>query len=340
MSFTVISTFSGCGGSSLGYKLAGGKILLAVEWDDNAVETYRLNHPSTNVYHGDIAKLSVEEVLATTKLKPGELDIFDGSPPCQGFSSAGKREFGDDRNQLFKEYVRLLKGLKPKTFVMENVSGMVKGKMKLLFAEILQDLKSAGYNVSARLLNAAYYGVPQARERMIFIGVRQDLNIMPSHPIGKSHVTTVRTALKDVEDYCDKPMKEWLVEAMKEIPPLAGSLYTGKIFKKYKGTTGSAIGTVRAAWDRPCPTICKSEISVSGLVHPNGHRYFNLSELKRLASFPDDYKFIDRKSGIERIGNTVPPLLMKAIATHINESVLQRINKDKYGTHSEQACAR
>jgi DNA (cytosine-5)-methyltransferase 1 len=155
--------------------MAGYRELLAVEWDDHAVETFKLNFPDVPVCHGDIAKLSVEECLKITGLQPGELAVLDGSPPCQGFSTAGKRKMDDGRNQLFREYVRLLRGLKPKIFVMENVSGMVKGKMKLIFAEIMRELKASGYHVSARLMNAMYFGVPQSRERMIFIGVRDDL---------------------------------------------------------------------------------------------------------------------------------------------------------------------
>lgn len=175
--FTVISTFSGCGGSSLGYQLAGGKVLLAVEMDDNAVETYKLNFPNTPVYHGDIHNLTSDEILKRCNLKPGELDILDGSPPCQGFSTAGKREYCDPRNQLYNEYIRLLRGLQPKVFVMENVSGLVKGKMKLIFKDILTELKASGYNVKVRLMNAMYYNVPQSRQRLIFIGVRNDLGI-------------------------------------------------------------------------------------------------------------------------------------------------------------------
>lgn len=190
--FTVMSTFAGGGGSSTGYVWAGGKVLLAVEWDDNAVATYKLNYPQTDVYHGDIAQLSVDEVLQRTGLQPGELDIFDGSPPCQGFSIAGKRQIDDERNQLFREYVRLLRGLRPKVIVMENVSGMVKGKMKLLFGDILIELKASGYRVAARLLNAKYLGVPQSRERMIFIGVRDDLGIEPSHPKPQTRPATLR----------------------------------------------------------------------------------------------------------------------------------------------------
>jgi DNA (cytosine-5)-methyltransferase 1 len=155
--------------------MAGYRELLAVEWDDHAVETFKLNFPDVPVWHGDIAELSVEECLRITGLKPGELDVLDGSPPCQGFSTAGKRKMDDGRNQLFREYVRLLRGLMPKVFVMENVSGMVKGKMKLIFTEIMRELKASGYQVSARLMNAMYFCVPQSRQRMIFIGVRRAL---------------------------------------------------------------------------------------------------------------------------------------------------------------------
>lgn len=173
--FTVVSTFAGCGGSSLGYKWAGGKILAAVEWDEHAVATYRLNHHATPVMHRDIATVSAEEIMAVANLQVGELDVFDGSPPCQGFSTAGRRQIDDPRNSLFREYVRLLRGLQPRVFIMENVSGMVKGHMKHVFAIIMRELKASGYTVKCQLMDAAYFGVPQHRERVIFIGVRNDL---------------------------------------------------------------------------------------------------------------------------------------------------------------------
>lgn len=163
--------------------MAGYRELLAVEWNNNAVETFKLNFPDVPVYHGDITKLSVKECMKLAGLSGlGELDLLDGSPPCQGFSTIGKRRMKDSRNQLFMEFARLLRGLRPKVFVMENVSGLIKGKMKLIFVEILKELKACGYLVSARLLNAMYFNVPQSRERLIFIGVRDDLGIRPSHP--------------------------------------------------------------------------------------------------------------------------------------------------------------
>ena len=99
---TVVSLFAGCGGSSLGYSMAGYRELLAVEWNDNAVETFRLNFPNVHVFHKDIVDLSVAQCLKMIELKAGELDVLDGSPPCQGFSTIGKRDFYDDRNQLYQ----------------------------------------------------------------------------------------------------------------------------------------------------------------------------------------------------------------------------------------------
>jgi len=323
--FTVISTFAGCGGSSLGYRLAGGKVLLAVEWDDNAVETYRLNFPDTDVYHGDIAKLTVEEMLRRTGLAPGELDILDGSPPCQGFSTAGKRQLDDPRNMLFREYVRLLRGLRPKVFVMENVSGMVKGKMKLLFAEIMRELKASGYRVSARLLNAMYFNVPQSRERIIFIGVREDLGIAPSHPHAQTRPITVREALRGLKDpgIYKVPEGETAVIA-RLIPPGKNGSYV----RKKLGHKTRDFSLIRLRWDKPCNTIPKTirPNHFSGLLHPDENRFLGVNELKRLASFPDDFKLVGPyEEQWARIGNCVPPNMMRAIAEHIRDHILFRI---------------
>ena len=259
---TVISTFAGAGGSSLGYSMAGYRELLAVEWDNNAVETFKLNFPGVPVYHGDIAKLSVEQCMALAGLtEPGQLDVFDGSPPCQGFSTAGKRDFNDDRNQLFREYVRLLRGLQPKVFVMENVSGMVKGKMKLIFADIMRELKASGYVVSARLLNAMWFGVPQSRERMIFIGVREDLGIVPSHPKAESRPVVVKQALEGIENLAG-PM------------PSPGTKIAECCQNMRQGTTASdfyrknwGFNLYRLDWNKPSPTFTKGG-GACGLIPP------------------------------------------------------------------------
>ena len=208
--YYAISTFSGCGGSSLGYKMAGFKMLWANEFIPAAQDTYRANHKSTILDTRDIRKVQVSEILESIKMQPGELDLFDGSPPCASFSTAGKREAGwgkvkdySDTKQrtddLFFEFTRLVSGVKPKTFVAENVSGLVKGTAKGYFLEILAALKDCGYLVTAKLLDAQWLGVPQMRQRIIFVGVRNDLvakfGVKPAHPEPLPYYYSVRDAL-------------------------------------------------------------------------------------------------------------------------------------------------
>lgn len=317
--FKVVSTFSGCGGSSTGYVWAGGKVLLAIEWDKNAVETYRLNYPDTDIYHGDIAKISVQDVLDRTGLEVGELDILDGSPPCQGFSTAGKRNLDDDRNQLFREYVRLLRGLKPKVFVMENVSGMVKGKMKLLFAEILRELKASGYKVSAKLLNAMYLGVPQSRQRMIFIGVRDDLGIAPSHPKPQTRAISIAETL----DISNDGKLVYRHSYSKGCVKFGASGFDKPALTIRKASSYSVVryGDTIANIDKPIGTITK--LSRWFIDDKNE---FSLEAYQRLSSFPDCYKFTSFNQGKLRIGNSVPPEMMRRIALHIKENILDKID--------------
>lgn len=315
-SFNVISTFSGGGGSSLGYMQARGKALLAVEYDDHAAQTYQENFPETPLYHGDIQHLSGEQVCQLANIKPRELDIFDGSPPCQGFSTAGKRIFHDTRNQLFKEYVRLLRYLQPKTFVMENVSGMVKGKMKLIFVECLKELKASGYKVKARLLNAACYGVPQARKRLIFIGVRDDLDIEPSHPKPSGPIVSIMEAIKGADTSGTPAFNDSYARLFDRVP-------TG-------GNASDIIGTgfnscVKPHPMKPCCTLPKMQTGrgFATICHPYEKRALSIGEAKRIATFPDDYKLQGTYSDQwARIGNSVPPLLMKQIAEHIHQHIL------------------
>lgn len=310
---TVVSTFAGGGGSLTGYLMAGYCDLLAVEWDNNAVATLRANYPDLDIYHGDIAKLTADEVLERTGLQPGQLDILDGSPPCQGFSTAGKRLIDDPRNQLFREYVRLLRGLRPKVFVMENVSGMVKGKMKLVFVEILKELKASGYRVSAKLLNAMYFHVPQSRERMIFIGVRDDLGIEPTHP--KAEWRKFGPRLSDVYS----PSLVLSSEKFNAIDT----------HKQRQRAKGNGFSWQEVTQNKPSLAIVKN-MMIGGantrLIRcAEGWRYPTESEIKQIGGYPDRFMFSDRQSMIELIGNSVPPLFMEAIARHIRREILARV---------------
>ena len=315
MSFSVVSTFSGCGGSSLGYALAGGKMLLACEWEKNAAATYSFNFPSTPLIHGDIVKLSCDEALSRIGMSPGELDVLDGSPPCQGFSTAGSRRIDDKRNQLFREYVRLLRGLMPRAFVMENVSGMVKGAMRLVFADCLRELKTSGYRVRARLLNAKYYNVPQSRPRLIFVGLRSDLGVEPSHPKPQTAPITLRRALEGLQSVGDvgRPPKS----ALQFYDATRPGTTHAKRFSFY-----------RCAWDRTPPTVCKV-LGTGGHWHPDEKRYLSVNELKRVCSYPDDFQFCGRYAdAVARMGNSVPPNFMRAIATHV-AALLEQSNPDQ-----------
>lgn len=320
---TVISTFAGGGGSSLGYSMAGYRELLAVEWDNNAVETFRLNFPDVPVYHGDIAKLSVEECLKLAGIQPGELDVLDGSPPCQGFSTAGKRVMDDPRNQLFREYIRLLRGLKPKVFVMENVSGMVKGKMKLIFAEIMRELKASGYKVSARLMNAMYFNVPQSRERMIFIGVREDLGIEPGHPRAEGRPIASRVIEGANNDGLNGKYLLLNGKTSKLIKILRPGQRLEQLYEQINGKGKKAyFAFSRLHPDRPSRTIAKDS---AGLFHYSENRTLSIGEYKMIASYPDEFQFIGVfTTALERIGNSVPPLFMRSIANHIKAEILNK----------------
>lgn len=308
---TVISTFAGCGGSSLGYKLAGFRELLAVEWDDNAVETFCLNFPDVAVYHGDIAKLTGAECMRLAGVKIGELDVLDGSPPCQGFSTAGKRKFDDPRNSLFKEYARLLKELQPRVFVMENVTGMVKGAMKQAYLVIIKTLRDCGYRAKGAVLNAMYFNVPQSRERVIIIGVRKDLGIEPSHPKPQTRPVTFREATAGL---WDQPA---------DIAFNPQTMTAQAMLKARQGEQDPKhFSTFRLWADRPANTLCKDFLGYLHYWHPEKFRPLNLNEWARIGSFPDGFKWTDKKNGCQRIGNSVPPNLMRAIAEYVRKEIL------------------
>ena len=183
--------------------------------------------------------------------------------------------------------------------------------MKLLFAEILRELKACGYRVSARLLNAMYFNVPQSRQRMVFIGVREDLGIEPSHPTAQGRPVTLRDAIADVTNH---------KQAAPTLTPM-------KVQRWQETSRGDAhherFSTLRLAWGKPAPTILKTPGS-GGHFHPDEPRLLSIGELQRLSSFPDAYTFpADWLQAVNRIGNTVPPFLMRAIAVHIRTAILE-----------------
>lgn len=366
--YAVASTFSGCGGSCLGYRMAGFSVLWANEFIPAAQETYAANHPDTILSKKDIRKVTVKEVLKAIGKEKGELDLLDGSPPCAAFSTAGKLSEGWGRvkkysdtsqrvDDLFFEYVRLLKGLQPKVFVAENVSGLVKGVAKGYFKEILSRLKECGYKVSARVLDAKWLGVPQSRQRLIFIGVRDDLKVAPDHPAPLPYYYTIADALPWLSAGAEyvfdtkgnrKSKRVGVGEGVVPAITVSGgaahlhhSIIGGPSNEEMRQASleGTAIGKewgklkegdqsdkyfnlVRSHRDNPVPTICASHggHGVAGVVHPEQKRKFYISELKRLCAFPDDFILTGSyKQQWERLGRAVPPLMMKAIAEKAKE---------------------
>lgn len=320
---TVVSTFAGTGGSSLGYAMAGFNELLAVEWDDHAVQNFQHNFDHVDVFYGDIAELTVAEVQSRTGLETGDLDLFDGSPPCQGFSLAGDRNASDERNQLFREYVRLLEGLQPKTFVMENVQGMVTGKLKAVFSKILQALRHAGYWVSARLCNAKYLGVPQNRPRMIFVGVRSDLPKQPCYPNPIPPLISIADGIDGVSAKTH-PVYQSGTWARKTWNAVAPGHNLGN-YDVAHTNTGSCYDHSKPNPESPIGTIPKSPTySKTGKMHWSEPRPYAIEEIQVLQSFPLEFELTGSfEDQWGRIGNSVPPIMMAHIGATIRDSLLE-----------------
>lgn len=328
--FKVVSTFSGGGGSCTGYKMAGFDVVWANEFIPAAQETYRANHPETFLNTQDIRTVTGEQLLSEAKMRKGEIDLFDGSPPCASFSMAGKREklWGEvkkysDTSQrvddLFFEYIRLIQETQPKTFVAENVTGLVSGKAKGFFKEIMRSLRECGYLVKAKKLNAMWLGVPQMRERVIIIGVRKDLGMEPVFPKPLSYYYTLKDALEGIHSTEEEKA------VLNILPYQIGRLY----YEIQRGDHHDQRFTLyRCAWNKPAPTLLQSagRIPTSGIVHPDEPRKFTIEELKAICSFPPDYQLTQNYSRqVERLGRAVPPVMMKAIAETIRDEILCKL---------------
>jgi len=363
--FNAISTFSGCGGSSLGYKMAGFRVLWASEFIPSAQQTYRANHPKTILDTRDIRQVKAEEILDAIGMKPGELDLFDGSPPCASFSTAGSREAGWGKvkkysdgaqrtDDLFYEFIRLVRGIQPKVFVAENVSGLVKGTAKGYFLEILAAMKASGYRVTCRVLDAQWLGVPQQRQRTIFVGVREDLNREPVHPSPLSYRYTVRDALPWIKSVkhggvpnnwkpSDTPSPT-IVGSGATISPtayLSGGTYVevecditrfaiGPEWDKIKAGESSKkyFSLQKPHLDKPCPCVTQTagNTGAAGVCHPTAKRKFSIAELRRICAFPDDFILLGTYAQQwERLGRAVPPVMMSHVAATVRDQILRKI---------------
>lgn len=300
--YNVVSTFSGGGGSSTGYRMAGYRVLWANEFIEAAQDTYRANMAKhTHLNSADIREITAEQLLKESGMEVGEIDLFDGSPPCASFSVAGNREtdwgkvkkYSDKAQRtddLFFEYIRLVEGTQPKTFVAENVAGLASGKAVGYLKQIVAKMRDAGYSVQAKTLDAQWLGVPQMRKRLIFVGVRNDLNAEPRHPKPLQYRHTIRDAVPD-----------------------ALSVRFGRSGWKPSNRPSNTV-SAQKAW-APKTNGQGSELAR----FKNGdERVFDTKELKRICGFPADYTITGTDTQQwERCGRSVPPIMMLHIARSV-----------------------
>lgn len=313
---TVVSLFAGCGGSSLGYRWAGFRELLAVDFDPDAVATFSLNFPEVTVWRRDIREITGRMIARETGLRKGRLDVLDGSPPCQGFSMSvkGTRDVVDPRNDLSFEFLRLVDELRPRAFIMENVRGMVLGKMRGVFKEVMREARGIGYQVECRMLDAMHYGVAQSRRRLIWIGGRDG---PPAWPEPRGRPITVQEVWADLPKQ-DMPL--WQRDSF-----MRWAWYRteyGGCLAEYH-PRGSAYNKLKVHPGRPCFTITR----VHNIMHYAEPRYLSPMELKRVCSYPDDFRFdipgaLERHNAVERMGESVPPRFMEAIARAVKKGML------------------
>jgi len=358
--FTAISCFAGGGGSSTGYRLAGGDILLINEFVESAVETYTANFPDTKVLVDDIKEYTADDFLNMAGVAKGELDILDGSPPCSAFSVAGKREkgWGKEKNysdgkkqvaieDLFYEFIRIAEGVQPKVIVAENVKGITFGEAKPKLNSFVNEFERIGYNVTYKVLNGADYGVPQARERTIFICVRNDVadaigmsflniyNIFPA-PTVEKHIS-MREAISDIEndeeevqmllDFVEGSYQKKFIEPI-PFNPKKHTKPSDPQFREWN-PKASCFNMIRPCPDMPSPTLTQQgqKRGMSGVFHPEANRKLTIKECKRLMGFPEDFQLLGEfDQQVERLGRAVAPLMYKAVANSIYENVLKDFN--------------
>ncbi len=322
---TLVSTFAGGGGSSLGYSMAGFRELLAIEWDLNKAANFRHNFPGIPLHQGDITEIDPQEAVRVAGVKPGELTLFDGSPPCQGFSTAGRRIMEDPRNELFKAYASFVDAFQPKAFVFENVTGLVKGKMRLVFAEIVNTMKDLGYYVIAQVVDASYLGVPQKRQRLIMHGLRQDLQKAPTAIVATSRPIPSGMAIEGADTSIpDVGLSELNDQLWHHVAP-------GKNESHVRPKRTHYNNNVKLDPAKPSQTLLKMTTmrGFASFVHHREKRVLSIGEAKRLSSFPDEYTVlpdpqVDQAQYSEAwavLGDCVPPFMARAIGRHIREEL-------------------
>lgn len=305
----VLSLFSGAGGLDLGFELAGAQTVVCVDNDPEACKTLRFNRPGWNVFEGDIREYEPDV---------NNIDIVIGGPPCQGFSSAGKGNPDDPRNFLWREYFRVVEAVRPRAMVLENVSALTHGRNGDHLNGIIEALENIGYNFDMGVLNAADFGVPQARRRLIVIGLRDGYPTLPAPTVETP--MTVKEAIGDLENAPYDPL-------FSHVPPKHAPHVAERWSRLAPGEVDPNYRRGRLDYDRPSMTIRAGGgygprgDHLAGFhppIHPSRPRQLTVREAARLQSFPDEWILQGSKTAQGRqIGNAVPVKLAEAIARHV-----------------------
>ena len=353
--YNVVDLFAGVGGLSYGFsKLSEFNIIAANEIEKDISVAYSLNHPNVKMINCDINDLNkdkFDEVLREEKV-----DIVVGGPPCQSYSTVGKRQL-DDRANLFMQYKRVLQIIEPRAFVFENVVGILSMDKGRLFKQVQKEFEEIGYTLKYRVLDAVEYGVPQHRERVILVGFKGENPFeypQPTHGDGKKPYVTLKDAIGDLpilksgeksNQYCHDADNEFLsfvrasgCDLSEHAAPKNGehlirimeALKDGQskddLPEDIRPKSGYGNTYAKLWWERPSTTITRNFAcpSSSRCIHPRDSRAMSIREGARLQSFPDDYIFYG-SDGMKRleIGNAVPPLLSIEIA----KQMLKAMNK-------------
>ena len=330
--YTSIELFAGAGGLALGVEKAGFNTLGLIEFDKDATDTLKKNRPNWNVINDDIANISCLDLEKYFSIKKGELDLLSGGAPCQAFSYAGKRlGLEDARGTLFYHYALFLEKLQPKMFLFENVRGLLTHDHGKTYSTMLDIFTRAGYTIDKQVLNAWNYGVPQKRERLITIGIRNDLVGKTEYRFPKAHSykPILRDVLLDCPDgpgvpYGEKKRKIFeLVPAggyWRDIDPAIAKEYMKSCWDMEGGRTGILR---RMSLDEPSLTVLTSPSQKqTERCHPLEARPFTVRENARCQTFPDDWEFCGNVSAqYKQVGNAVPVNLAYDIAKEIANSL-------------------
>ncbi|MBQ1411408.1 MAG: DNA cytosine methyltransferase [Oscillospiraceae bacterium] len=353
--FNVIDLFAGVGGLSYGFsKLPEFNIIAANEIEKDISIAYTLNHPEVKMMNCDIASLTSEALEET--LKGESVDVVVGGPPCQSYSTVGKRQL-DDRANLFLQYKRVLQILQPKAFIFENVVGILSMDRGRLFKRVQSAFEEIGYSLKYQVLNAVNYGVPQHRERVILVGFRGNNPFeypAPTHGDGLIPYVTLKEAFADLpplqsgersDQYVGGPSNDFLKfvrfgssaltehfapkngeHLIKIMQALGDGQSKDDLPESIRPKSGYPNTYAKLWWNRPSTTITRNFAcpSSSRCIHPRDSRAMSIREGARLQSFPDNYMFYG-SDGMKRleIGNAVPPLLSQAIAEQMLKAMIE-----------------